>query len=395
MLKTKHTRVSIVFPVLICSALLFGSISVWIGAFDALKDVLIGVFTGRLQPQQLSSAMENQVSQNLAKNDIWIDIYGGFQALLGKHELNHFDIIKDNNGSLYRQYESLRGEEKTKAIAQSIVKISELGATNNAYVLYVQCPYKNHERIPDLAGYAESFFEKNQNALLGKLSGQIPILDLREPLQACNPVHYRTDHHWTSEAAFLASQLVLKALTNEGRLTGNRSEVLLDSNNFIRQRFPSSFQGSIGIRTGNLFARKDDFSIFTPVFPTSFSYEHLNSEGVTTMQKSGCFEEALLNLKLLYDNRYKNKYGAFLFGSSGNVVRNNIVNNDEPTGRLLVISHSYARAMVPYLALAFHKTVYVDPQRGRYDGNYNTLIESFRPDIILIMHNDAIRPSLM
>lgn len=46
--------------------------------------------------------------------------------------------------------------------------------------------------------------------------------------------------------------------------------------------------------------------------------------------------------------------------------------------------------MTQYLSLSFSEVRYLDPQDGRYNDNYLTYINDYKPDIVIVMYDDFI-----
>ena len=101
------------------------------------------------------------------------------------------------------------------------------------------------------------------------------------------------------------------------------------------------------------------------------------------LNKEGPFEEALIDWSLIENDSYYNKYNAFLYTSS---VENRIVNQTADNNKkLLLISHSYGRPLAQYLSLCFNEVRHLDPQEGRYNDNYLAYIDTYEPDLVLML----------
>ena len=207
------------------------------------------------------------------------------------------------------------------------------------------------------------------------------MLDIRKELDD-NLEFYKTDHHWTVGSAFLAAQSVVKSLNTNYDL--ELDEEILQQDKFRELVWENSFLGSMGIRTGKYYVGKDDFTMLEPTFETDLTYKHfINAE--LEKEKEGDFVEAFVDLTILDDPDYNNKYNACL---NGGYVENIIVNHQKPDGlKTLIVSDSFARPMVQYLSLCFGETRYLDPQEGRYNDSYIQYMRDFQPDVVVIMYS--------
>lgn len=80
---------------------------------------------------------------------------------------------------------------------------------------------------------------------------------------------------------------------------------------------------------------------------------------------------------------------AFLRGGSvENIIENKTSKNEL---KALLISHSYGRAMAPYMSMFYRELRYLDPQVGRYNESLQEYIQDYRPDVIVIMFNGEIQ----
>lgn len=259
------------------------------------------------------------------------------------------------------------------------VKILETAKESGAAVLYAQRAYKTGE-LP--YGYDFKAREEQYRFWGQEIENQgFPVLDTKEELGG-RLRFYTTDHHWTVETAFYTAGRVINKLNQEYGF--QLEEELLDRDNYDELRWEDSFLGSLGIRTGKYFAGKDDFVMPEPIFQTEFVYEHL-VEGNLEKAREGSFIEAFVDLSVLNDPEYHNKYNACL---NGGYVENIILNRQNKNGlKMLVIADSFARPMVQYLSLCFQETLYLDPQEGRYNDSLIKYIEENRPDIVVVMYS--------
>lgn len=321
----------------------------------------------------------------LTKTRFWIDLYGGIQKLLMKKEIKNFSIISDNEGGLYSSI-GKSSDETIESSFQDIHRIFDKVSEMSGDFLFVQMPYKSFAAAPELEIYKADYTNYNFDKLLAKIvEADLPALDLRT--MHTDWEFYKTDHHWTAESAFIASSYVISYLDDTYNLK-------LDANDFYKNRdhydtkvYEDTFLGSAGIQVGEYYSGKDDVAIPIPCFDTSFQWEHY-IQGNKTEERSGTFWETFINESILNNQDYYNKYNAFLNGGYyENRIYNKLIKNKK---KLLLITNSYGRPFAPYLSLYFKETRYLDPQPGRYNGNYLEYIEAYKPDVVIVMYDDRI-----
>lgn len=330
-------------------------------------------------------AFEENYSSIFTNYDSTINIYGAIQKILGKREVKNFDVVKDDAGQLYKTEPMKRSSsEEVIQTADIYQKLAYATENNGGAFFYVQAPFKNTEGIHELKGYDGSYMDTNFTSLLDELERRnISAIDLRSFKECCQ--YYKTDHHWTVESSFSATVKTLEFI--QSKIDIGWEHDIYNLSNYSTLSYPSSFLGSNGIRVGKYYGGVDDFNILVPNFKTDFTYQHL-ADGTITKEKSGDFFQAFIDKSILTDETYHNKYNALLQGGYvENIITNHNTGNDK---KLLFISHSYGRPMTQYLSLSFSEVRYLDPQDGRYNGNYLTYINEYKPDIVIVMYDDSI-----
>jgi|LSQX01.2.fsa_nt_gb hypothetical protein len=328
-----------------------------------------------LKLKTFRSDMNNLMNKKITCHSRWIDLFGLFQLILGKHELDDFKVIKDSLGMLHQQPID-RTEEELQAYADNLSEICCHSIEQGADFLYVQAPHDLIEEKTKFCAGFETPSNEHVDKFLALVSQRnIPMLDSRKLFSdwQAEEIFYKTDHHWRVEAAFHTAESVLKRV-------GKR---MAPADEFRTLSFPNVFLGSLGVKAGKYFAGMDDFNVYIPTFDTQYQVYNDYSDG-RKLTQSGDFSEVFLNRELL-EASYLNKYNTLIYGADKKSVIVNL--NQEKDGILLIVADSFGRAIVPYLSLAFSKTIYVDPQTGRYDEGILALIGEVKPDLVLVLFN--------
>lgn len=319
--------------------------------------------------------VENFMDNNITGHSSWIDLFGLFQRILGKHEIDDFTVIKDSAGMLHQQPEC-RTNDELERFANNLTEIYHHLADQGIEFLYVQAPNDLiEEKTVLLAGHKPPSGESIDNFLEMISQRGIPVLDARILFNKWRPdeIFFRTDHHWRVEAAFCTASSILASVGKE----------MAPTEEFQILYFPNTFLGSLGVKAGKFYTGMDSFTVLIPTFDTHFQINNEYSDG-KKMFKSGNFSEVLLDLELL-ESGYLNKYNTLIYGADR---KTEIINfNREMEETLLIVADSFGRAIVPYLSLEFYRTIFVDPQAGRYDNGVLTFIDEVKPDIVLVLFN--------
>lgn len=316
----------------------------------------------------------------------WISVYGLSQKALGKRTIENFTIYKDCYGKL-QSPRKLISRQEVDADIKNIQLLCEYLKGKQIPVYYMTTPLPIADES-DLPGGLEDYSHQNADVLLkGLQDAGIPIIDIRSSERLLSIPEeerfYKTDHHWTMETCFAAFQETIEHIEREQGWQLDPDELYTDLNNYDVFVKENCFLGSYGIKVGKYYAGKDDFVVYIPKFYTDLTFEAYDSKHNLLMTEKGKFEDALMTWSYIDNDSHNNKYNSF---SNYGYVENCVKNNDAPNDyKVLLISHSYGRPFTQYLSLCFGETRNLDPQVGRYNDDYLSYIESYNPDLVLIM----------
>ena len=152
-------------------------------------------------------------------------------------------------------------------------------------------------------------------------------------------VYYRTDHHWTTQGAYVAYAAVMESW-------GMGDQILPES--YFTVREVPDFYGTTHARAGLFFLPPDTLEIWEAPDDGRFTVFEVNGDKETkTVLESGFISEKYLS--------EKDKYGAFLDGTHRMlfIVDKEAAAKGESRPRLLLARDSFANSMVPFLARHF------------------------------------------
>lgn len=350
-----------------------------------LPDVKQSVTLSPLNKEMIAQ-IESVFNADIVHRKHWINIYGGAQRVFLKNEVNDFEVIKDKNGFLHIPAEKIENDVLSE-YANNLQYFYDLCRNKNIPFLYIAAPAEVMEDKTVMPSGISDFGNVNIDRFLRMLEDrEIPYLDTRPLLDEMplEDIFYRTDHHWALPASIKTLTETIRILNEDYNMELDSEFILQNTENYICKVYENSFLGSRGIKVGELYAGKDTFRVLVPKFETNLENRYfVNSELMWT--KTGSFWDTMIDEDILNDTSYYNKYNVFMFASS---CENRIVNhNADNDYRILVISDSFGRQLVPYLSLYVKQTRWLDPQPGRYSESYTDYIEEYNPDCVIVMFN--------
>lgn len=200
--------------------------------------------------------------------------------------------------------------------------------------------------------------------LLEALATTAATVDVREAFRAHADeyLYYRTDHHWTTDGAFLAYQTAADTLGLGG----------FDPAAFDRREVPG-FTGT-NYNKSLKFDTVPDTLAYYDMDVTLTVKEFLTDGTEYSAQPGPLYDASQL--------QGRDKYAMFLRGNNGYSTIDGAAANGR---RILVIKDSYANCFVPFLTADYEQIDVVDLRYWKY--NVENLIDRFAYDDILVLYN--------
>ena len=173
--------------------------------------------------------------------------------------------------------------------------------------------------------------------------------------------YYRTDHHWTTGAAYLAYKEAHK-------------EMGLDSDiKYKKLSIHRNFRGTLASKSGFTNGRNDELQIYWPKKNQNY---HDSIYNFVDVKKTTNTFYAFDNLK---------KKDAYTIFGGWNHPFYTISTPTQSTRKLLLVKDSYANCMIPFLTQDFRKIVVVDPRY--YFGDINKIMAEEGITDVLFLYN--------
>lgn len=231
-----------------------------------------------------------------------------------------------------------------------------------AFLLAPNSANINRDKLPSLAQTADQ--DAYIDAFYGSLEElgyqTIDVRPLFRENQSSTQLYYRTDHHWTSDGAYLAFQELQKDLDLSSAVTYD-SLVVKDD-----------FRGTLASRSGFNNGISDAIKIYMPQgdpYQNSIIYYFDTKEKTTEFYRLDSLDT-------------KDAYT--VFGGSNHPIYT--IETPVSSGRcLLLIKDSYANSVIPFLSQCYRKIVVVDPRY--YFDDVNQLIQNQNVTDVLFLYN--------
>ena len=334
--------------------------------------------------QDFLGAAETSANRALDKGHLFIQLYGGLQSLSDRTVVEDVDpqysVVKLTDGTI--TFLNAEPQDVT-GHGRAVVRLAEALEKREVPLLYVQAPQKLQEDDSRLPVGVTDFGNEYADQLLGVLEEHgVATLDLRQVLadtgRDWSSFFFRTDHHWTPEAAFTAHQALAEVLEADYGFTIPLENT--DPDAFSRTRLSDWFLGSQGKRVGSLYAGVDDIEIWRPHFATSFTY----SIPIYDMERTGPFDESLLFPERIEEKDFfnGNPYTLYAGGDYPMARIYNLLEPDLP--RVMLLRDSYACVLTPFLALDCGELITIDLRY--FNDALLTYVDWLEPDLVIVVY---------
>lgn len=307
--------------------------------------------------QAFVSEIQQVYTENTAWKDPFVNLSGLFARATGQRACN--GTIRLNNGMLCFPAEE---EQYVYWVGDNLTSFAGSLAQKGTPFLYVQAPYKVDLEGTLLPEGVEHFANGDADDLLNYLAvNGVFTLDLRPAFSATAEQvgrnFYRTDHHWTFEAALRACPIILEQM--DALLPGRA----LDSSNAAFDQWEGHtledwFLGSLGKRVGVYYGGVDDLTYYTPKFETNLSMAVMNHQAITV----GDFTQANMCMEYAGRKDYFNDspYCIYVGGDYPLVQHRNAGAPNQM--KVLLIKDSYSLPVQCYLSTVFSEVDVIDPR---------------------------------
>ncbi|MFI3141178.1 MAG: DHHW family protein [Clostridia bacterium] len=302
---------------------------------------------------------ETYFSDQFVFRDLIVQLKSNIDLIFGQKEAN--EVLIGDDGFLFE----MQSEFDFESVSQLTTALTEFsnnyGSIEQAFVLspnasllyeeFLPYGYENDSQVDQLkefkAGIDDSSFSW--------ISARNSFANLDDDTQ----LFYKTDHHWTTAAAFS----VFETLAEKWGLE-------YDEDYYEFYTVSTNFQGTMSSKSG-ITSSYDTIEICVP------------SDSVGSYIVEFVAEDSKTNT-LFFDENLDtvNQYEVFLGGNYEEVIITTTSMSDDT---LLIVKDSYANCLIPMLTPYFSTIVIIDPRYGSEDLNF--IMQDFDFTHMLFVYN--------
>ena len=302
---------------------------------------------------------ETYVNDQFMIRDAWITLKAAADFCLGKVENNGVWLC--SGGYLMENFTE-PDEEKLNELVTSINDFGDRDGDLPIYMMVVPNAVDILSyRLPAGAQVADQDRYIDLKASVSEHN--ISFIDLRDTLTSHNNerIYYKTDHHWTTMAAYYAYREAADTLK-------------LDPSIISYEQLPvsNSFQGTLSAKSGFRSGEEEEMFVFLPKADTA--PEYVVSYVTERVKTASCYHPERLETR--------DKYALFFDGNHAKVT---VTNPSAEDRTILVLKDSYANCFLPFLIPHFREIVIIDPRY--FFGDVDELIASMEIDEVLLLYN--------
>lgn len=302
---------------------------------------------------------ESWLSDQFPLRDKIISFKTILDRMCGKKEENGVYFGKD--GFLFEKqspFDSEKVSELTNAVNTFSKKYKNV---NSAVLISPNSSSLLSEYLPNNVTFdsQKEQLAKMKEQLSGGKTKWVDCFEIFSKQKDKTKLFYRTDHHWTTLAAYDAFEALMK-----------NWKIDTSKTNFKFSTVSSDFQGTLS-SSSSVVGTTDEIQICTP---ERKDISYIVSYESSSKTKASLFEKEKLSTK--------NQYEVFLGGNYDKVVITTTVNTNDV---LLLVKDSYANCMIPMLTPFFAKIVVIDP---RYSSDaLSSVMEEYDFTHMLFLYN--------
>lgn len=345
---------------------------------------------------------EEYINDQFVGRDQWITLKSVFESVLGKTENNGvvygadryiYNKLLDPALGENRQNGAGFGGDGSDTPALPVVNAAQLGR-NIGFLNTFAVTYPGHitaaiapnsygirpEGLP--AGLPNVEQQGAIGALYRQFTGDdLSTLDLVTPLREAakeRQVSYRTDHHWTTEGAWVGYQAYCESR--------NLPYVTLEELAPLRREEPG-FLGTYYNKSKNFNALPDTLVWY------DIPVEDVTIDGECTVLQTDGSQAEVTGLYQLEKLQTRDKYAAFLYGNNGLTViksGNNKAHREGETSRVLLVKDSYGNCLAPFLTYSYDE-VWVADLRNMTFKVSEVLAENQFDDVLILYNFDTFQ----
>lgn len=320
------------------------------------------IFSGDFQ-----SELENYLNDHIVWRERLITLKTGIQKSTGNTDIGGAYIGKD--GYCFEKITKEDVDDKlvnrnTKSLVQFFDSASkDFGADHLSFLLVPTSSLVLEDKLPKNARqFSQSEYMDNIQAAVSNYN----VVDVRDCFaeHKNDYIYYRTDHHWTSDGAYLAYSAWQNSM---GKSTTDKTMLK-------KHTVTDSFKGSLYSKILNADSAKDSIWIYSN--SDDYAAEYADNYKVTLEDNK---QGRVLNAEKLLE---KDKYLYFFGGNYGTVKIEHIGDREKTGKNILIIKDSFANTFAPFVL-------------NEYDNVYMLDLRYFKGDVLKFANDNQVKDILV
>jgi hypothetical protein len=311
----------------------------------------------KLMSGEFQDDLEDYLRDQISFRDGWITVKTAIQKACGDTDIGGAYVGSDGY-----DFEKITPEDvDDKQVARNLQAVSDyfadaagqIGSDRLSFLLVPTSGFVMADKLPENA----RLFDQSAYILQVKEAMEdYNFIDVRQTLMDHKDdyIYYRTDHHWTTDGAYLAYVEWCKS-------TGHSYAKLDD---LVKNNVTKDFRGSL----------------YSKILDADSAYDSIwtygDFDGPMLVDgdeiRDSCFDESKLSEKDKYAYFFGGNYGEVIVGGKGE-------------GKLLVVKDSFANSFVPMLTEVYD-TIYMIDLRY-YNGDMTAYLDEHQITDVLVLYN--------
>lgn len=351
--------------------------------YQRISPYIIKFFSAKKDLRYLSEKISaSYKSDDLFMKYDFVNLNGLLMKICARRSFN--EVTRLNNGMLANSIATYQGRRGKTKLIDVLPGFSQFLDTNGSQFVYVLAPCKIDKEGKLLPDGLENNPNIRADELLDILSkNDVITLDLRTYLGE-NPVQieeyfYKTDHHWNADGSFHAFQLIMEQLHE---INDNIDYSFAVGSRWERHILENWFLGSLGKRTGIIYAGVDPLIWYIPAFSTEMSC--IIPEDCEILK--GEFDDALIRKKYINEKNYfkSDPYSIYIGGNHPYVKH---LNPNAPNKKkVLLIKDSFAVPVQAFMSTEFSELEVIDPRLFN-ESSIADFCKWNKPDLVIMFMN--------
>ena len=330
----------------------------------SLKDLLMSADISFDDWQESAASIETSLKERTWGRERLIDLYGLSLKVFNRDLIGNFEFAKDSHDIIHLLETPGDSWGFIDEFQTSMMELRALSGEKGFALLYVSLPDRgkyfplvNTDEYTDSERYSKIIGERLQNEGIDCLDVEM-LMEEENDAPSFDEFFFRTDLHFTTYAEFWMAKKIVEHLQEELGMEFYMPDQVFSLQNYDVRSY--EFLGNTARSAGALYAKADQFDIYTPLFETNIQMD----DPTSGWSRTGDFGSAALN-GYSGDGSARDKYIYWVtdYGIFARPYYEYINLNAPATApHVLVVSDSTFMRGFSYLSLACGKVTVLDPR---------------------------------